>query len=158
MNTSFPDLCFLQVVNVVVWSPCGKFLAAASVGGNLLIWDVEAKLCVDRYESLLSVVIIMHFTCTIVCKGLQIQVVMLMILFNRQKHEKGFTVCGMAWHPSGGRIAYTDTEGCLGLLDGVPSASAPASSSTTQSTKVSHPPASPFLFCLYSIRNDREDL
>uniref|UniRef100_A0A672PAM1 WD repeat and HMG-box DNA-binding protein 1 n=1 Tax=Sinocyclocheilus grahami TaxID=75366 RepID=A0A672PAM1_SINGR len=89
-----------QVVNVVVWSPCGKFLAAGTVGGNLLIWDVEAKLCIER-----------------------------------QKHEKGFTVCGMAWHPSGGRIAYTDTEGCLGLLEGV-SSSSPPSSSTVQSTKV----------------------
>ncbi|XP_016105614.1 WD repeat and HMG-box DNA-binding protein 1 isoform X2 [Sinocyclocheilus grahami] len=86
-----------QVVNVVVWSPCGKFLAAGTIGGNLLIWDVEAKLCIER-----------------------------------QKHEKGFTVCGMAWHPSGGRIAYTDTEGCLGLLEGVSSLS---SSSTVQSTK-----------------------
>ncbi|KAF3833006.1 hypothetical protein F7725_026671 [Dissostichus mawsoni] len=37
----------------------------------------------------------------------------------RQKHEKGFTVCGLAWHPSGSQIAYTDTEGCLGLLDGL---------------------------------------
>ncbi|XP_039982137.1 WD repeat and HMG-box DNA-binding protein 1 isoform X2 [Xiphias gladius] len=37
----------------------------------------------------------------------------------KQKHEKGFTVCGLAWHPSGGQIAYTDTEGCLGLLDGL---------------------------------------
>uniref|UniRef100_A0A672Q7Q2 WD repeat and HMG-box DNA-binding protein 1 n=1 Tax=Sinocyclocheilus grahami TaxID=75366 RepID=A0A672Q7Q2_SINGR len=85
-----------QVVNVVVWSPCGKFLAAGTIGGNLLIWDVEAKLCIER-----------------------------------QKHEKGFTVCGMAWHPSGGRIAYTDTEGCLGLLEGVSSLS---SSSTVQKT------------------------
>lgn len=37
----------------------------------------------------------------------------------RQKHEKGFTVCCLAWHPSGGQIAYTDTEGRLGLLDGI---------------------------------------
>ncbi|XP_063336316.1 WD repeat and HMG-box DNA-binding protein 1 [Pelmatolapia mariae] len=37
----------------------------------------------------------------------------------RQKHEKGFTVCSLAWHPSGSQIAYTDTEGCLGLLDGL---------------------------------------
>uniref|UniRef100_A0A4W6EKI5 WD repeat and HMG-box DNA-binding protein 1 n=1 Tax=Lates calcarifer TaxID=8187 RepID=A0A4W6EKI5_LATCA len=37
----------------------------------------------------------------------------------RCKHEKGFTVCGLAWHPSGSQIAYTDTEGCLGLLDGL---------------------------------------
>uniref|UniRef100_A0A672Q7Q6 WD repeat and HMG-box DNA-binding protein 1 n=1 Tax=Sinocyclocheilus grahami TaxID=75366 RepID=A0A672Q7Q6_SINGR len=86
-----------QVVNVVVWSPCGKFLAAGTIGGNLLIWDVEAKLCIER-----------------------------------QKHEKGFTVCGMAWHPSGGRIAYTDTEGCLGLLEGVSSLS---SSSTAAAAK-----------------------
>ncbi|KTG40181.1 hypothetical protein cypCar_00003095 [Cyprinus carpio] len=89
--STLSDDLISQVVNVVVWSPCGKFLAAGTVGGNLLVWDVEAKL---------------------------------------QKHEKGFTVCGMAWHPSGGRIAYTDTEGCLGLLEGVPS-----SSSTVQSTK-----------------------
>uniref|UniRef100_A0A3B4YZ04 WD repeat and HMG-box DNA-binding protein 1 n=1 Tax=Seriola lalandi dorsalis TaxID=1841481 RepID=A0A3B4YZ04_SERLL len=37
----------------------------------------------------------------------------------RCRHEKGFTVCGLAWHPSAGQIAYTDTEGCLGLLDGL---------------------------------------
>uniref|UniRef100_A0A3Q3IZJ8 WD repeat and HMG-box DNA-binding protein 1 n=1 Tax=Monopterus albus TaxID=43700 RepID=A0A3Q3IZJ8_MONAL len=37
----------------------------------------------------------------------------------RCKHEKGFTVCCLAWHPSGSQIAYTDTEGCLGLLDGL---------------------------------------
>ncbi|XP_016125387.1 WD repeat and HMG-box DNA-binding protein 1-like [Sinocyclocheilus grahami] len=98
VSTLCDDL-ITQVVNVVVWSPCGKFLAAGTVGGNLLIWDVEAKLCIER-----------------------------------QKHEKGFTVCGMAWHPSGGRIAYTDTEGCLGLLEGV-SSSSPPSSSTVQSTK-----------------------
>uniref|UniRef100_A0A673FJS4 WD repeat and HMG-box DNA-binding protein 1 n=1 Tax=Sinocyclocheilus rhinocerous TaxID=307959 RepID=A0A673FJS4_9TELE len=86
--STLSDDLISQVVNVVVWSPCGKFLAAGTIGGNLLVWDVEAKLCIER-----------------------------------QKHEKGFTVCGMAWHPSGGRIAYTDTEGCLGLLEGVPSPS-----------------------------------
>ncbi|XP_041652334.1 WD repeat and HMG-box DNA-binding protein 1 [Cheilinus undulatus] len=37
----------------------------------------------------------------------------------RQKHEKGFTVCGLAWHPSGRQIVFTDTEGCLSLLDGL---------------------------------------
>ncbi|XP_067223674.1 WD repeat and HMG-box DNA-binding protein 1 [Chanodichthys erythropterus] len=97
--STLSDDLITQVVNVVVWSPCGKFLAAGTVGGNLLIWDVEAKLCIER-----------------------------------QKHEKGFTVCGMAWHPSGGRIAYTDTEGCLGLLEGV-SSSSPSSSSAIQNTK-----------------------
>ncbi|XP_076594786.1 WD repeat and HMG-box DNA-binding protein 1 isoform X2 [Chaetodon auriga] len=52
----------------------------------------------------------------------------------RQKHEKGFTVCGLAWHPSGSQIAYTDTEGCLGLLDGL-SASTSSTSSTKAPTK-----------------------
>ncbi|XP_015206147.2 WD repeat and HMG-box DNA-binding protein 1 [Lepisosteus oculatus] len=47
----------------------------------------------------------------------------------REKHEKGYTVCGMAWHPAGGQIAYTDTEGCLGLLDGV-------SATTAKNSKV----------------------
>uniref|UniRef100_A0A8C5B4E8 WD repeat and HMG-box DNA binding protein 1 n=1 Tax=Gadus morhua TaxID=8049 RepID=A0A8C5B4E8_GADMO len=45
----------------------------------------------------------------------------------RQKHEKGYTVCGLAWHPSGRQLAYTDTQGSLGLLDDLPTASsAPA--------------------------------
>uniref|UniRef100_A0AAR2JQ06 WD repeat and HMG-box DNA-binding protein 1 n=1 Tax=Pygocentrus nattereri TaxID=42514 RepID=A0AAR2JQ06_PYGNA len=89
-----------QVVNVVVWSPCGKFLAAGSVGGILSVWDVEAKLCVER-----------------------------------QKHERGYTICGMAWHPSGGQIAFTDTEGCLGLLDGLCASSSSSSSTANKSTK-----------------------
>uniref|UniRef100_A0A665WXL0 WD repeat and HMG-box DNA-binding protein 1 n=1 Tax=Echeneis naucrates TaxID=173247 RepID=A0A665WXL0_ECHNA len=76
------DDLLTQPINVVAWSPCGRFLASGSVGGSLTVWDVNSKLCVER-----------------------------------QKHEKGFTVCGLAWHPSGGQIAYTDTEGCLGLLD-----------------------------------------
>lgn len=40
-----------QVINVVVWSPCGKFLAAGTVGGTLSVWDVEAKLCIERYSA-----------------------------------------------------------------------------------------------------------
>ncbi|XP_078110102.1 WD repeat and HMG-box DNA-binding protein 1 isoform X2 [Sander vitreus] len=48
----------------------------------------------------------------------------------RQKHEKGFTVCSLAWHPSGSQIVYTDTEGCLGLLDGLST-----STSNTNTTK-----------------------
>ncbi|XP_013874087.1 WD repeat and HMG-box DNA-binding protein 1 [Austrofundulus limnaeus] len=44
----------------------------------------------------------------------------------RQKHEKGFTVCSLAWHPSGSQLAYTDTEGCLGLLDGLSTSSTAA--------------------------------
>uniref|UniRef100_G3PZ35 WD repeat and HMG-box DNA-binding protein 1 n=1 Tax=Gasterosteus aculeatus aculeatus TaxID=481459 RepID=G3PZ35_GASAC len=85
-----------QLINVVAWSPCGRFLAAGGVGGSLTVWDVTSELCVER-----------------------------------QKHEKGFTVCGLAWSPSGSQLAYTDTEGCLGLLDGLGSSSSTSSSSTS---------------------------
>uniref|UniRef100_A0A7N6BWQ2 WD repeat and HMG-box DNA-binding protein 1 n=1 Tax=Anabas testudineus TaxID=64144 RepID=A0A7N6BWQ2_ANATE len=82
--STLTDDLLTQYINVVAWSPCGRFLASGSVGGVLTVWDVNSKLCVERY-----------------------------------KHEKGFTVCSLAWHPSGSQIAYTDTEGCLGLLDGL---------------------------------------
>ncbi|CAL8351541.1 unnamed protein product [Merluccius merluccius] len=54
----------------------------------------------------------------------------------RQKHEKGYTVCGMAWHPSGSQMAYTDTEGCLGLLDALPSSSTNAPMKTNKAPVV----------------------
>ncbi|XP_030580806.1 WD repeat and HMG-box DNA-binding protein 1 isoform X2 [Archocentrus centrarchus] len=95
--STLSDDLLTQPINVVSWSPCGRFLAAGSVGGLLTVWDVNSKLCVER-----------------------------------QKHEKGFTVCSLAWHPSGSQIAYTDTEGCLGLLDGLGT-----STTDTVSTKVS---------------------
>ncbi|KAJ8341132.1 hypothetical protein SKAU_G00334230 [Synaphobranchus kaupii] len=94
--STLSDDFITQPVNVVAWSPCGKFLAAGAVGGFLTVWNVETKLCVER-----------------------------------EKHEKGYTVCGLAWHPSGGQIAYTDTEGCLGLLDGVSASSSSSSSSAS---------------------------
>nr|XP_060609407.1 WD repeat and HMG-box DNA-binding protein 1 isoform X2 [Anolis sagrei ordinatus] len=37
----------------------------------------------------------------------------------RVKHEKRYTICGLAWHPKGGQIAYTDLEGNLGLIESV---------------------------------------
>lgn len=40
------------------------------------------------------------------------------ILF-RMKHEKNYSICGLAWHPKYRQIAYTDTEGNLGLLENV---------------------------------------
>ncbi|XP_077180147.1 WD repeat and HMG-box DNA-binding protein 1 [Paroedura picta] len=78
------DNFILQPLNVVAWSPCGQFVAAGSVGGCIVIWNVDTRECLDRV-----------------------------------KHEKGYTICGLAWHPEGNRIAYTDTEGNLGLLEDV---------------------------------------
>ncbi|NXS89847.1 WDHD1 protein, partial [Erpornis zantholeuca] len=37
----------------------------------------------------------------------------------RMKHEKKYSICGLAWHPKYKQIAYTDTEGNLGLLENV---------------------------------------
>lgn len=44
----------LQPVNVVAWSPCGQFLAAGCVGGSLTVWDVNSKLCVERYSEVFA--------------------------------------------------------------------------------------------------------
>lgn len=37
----------------------------------------------------------------------------------RVKHEKGYAICGLAWHPTCSRICYTDVEGNLGILENV---------------------------------------
>lgn len=37
----------------------------------------------------------------------------------RVKHEKGYAICGLAWHPTYSRICYTDVEGNLGILENV---------------------------------------
>ncbi|CAJ1050041.1 WD repeat and HMG-box DNA-binding protein 1 isoform X2 [Xyrichtys novacula] len=54
----------------------------------------------------------------------------------RQKHEKGFTVCGLAWHPSGTQMVFTDTEGCLSLLDGLKSSSSNSESAQPTAAKM----------------------
>ncbi|XP_027426701.2 WD repeat and HMG-box DNA-binding protein 1 isoform X7 [Zalophus californianus] len=51
----------------------------------------------------------------------------------RVKHEKGYAICGLAWHPTCGRIAYTDAEGNLGLLENVCEPSGKTSSSKVSS-------------------------
>ncbi|KAM9066090.1 WD repeat and HMG-box DNA-binding protein 1 isoform X1 [Sarcophilus harrisii] len=71
-------------LNVVTWSPCEKYLAAGSLNGYIVVWNVETRDCMERV-----------------------------------KHEKGYTICGLAWHPTSRQIAYTDAEGNLGLLENV---------------------------------------
>nr|XP_056706893.1 WD repeat and HMG-box DNA-binding protein 1 [Euleptes europaea] len=73
-----------QPLNVVAWSSCGRFVAAGSVGGYIVIWNMETRECLERV-----------------------------------KHEKGYTICGLAWHPKASHVAYTDAEGNLGLLENV---------------------------------------
>ncbi|XP_048164253.1 WD repeat and HMG-box DNA-binding protein 1 [Corvus hawaiiensis] len=78
------DASITQPLNVVVWSPCGQFLAAGSVDGNIVVWNMETQQCIER-----------------------------------MKHEKKYSICGLAWHPKYKQIAYTDTEGNLGLLENI---------------------------------------
>ncbi|XP_053451282.1 WD repeat and HMG-box DNA-binding protein 1 isoform X1 [Nycticebus coucang] len=73
-----------QSLNIVTWSPCGQYLAAGSINGLILVWNIETKDCVERV-----------------------------------KHEKGYAICGLAWHPTCRRISYTDVQGSLGLLENV---------------------------------------
>lgn len=49
------------------------------------------------------------------------------------KHEKGYAICGLAWHPTCSRIAYTDAEGNLGLLENVCNPNGEISSSKVMS-------------------------
>ncbi|XP_074400142.1 WD repeat and HMG-box DNA-binding protein 1 isoform X2 [Zonotrichia albicollis] len=84
------DASITQPLNVVAWSPCGQFLAAGSVDGNLVVWNVETQQCIER-----------------------------------MKHEKKYSICGLAWHPKYKQIAYTDSEGNLGLLENIGDAEKP---------------------------------
>ncbi|XP_002754018.1 WD repeat and HMG-box DNA-binding protein 1 isoform X2 [Callithrix jacchus] len=87
-----------QTLNIVTWSPCGRYLAAGSINGLIIVWNVETKDCMERV-----------------------------------KHEKGYAICGLAWHPARGQISYTDAEGNLGLLENVCDSSGKTSSSKVSS-------------------------
>ncbi|TKC49874.1 hypothetical protein EI555_007589, partial [Monodon monoceros] len=87
-----------QTLNIVTWSPCGQYLAAGSINGLIIVWNVETKDCMERV-----------------------------------KHEKGYAICGLSWHPTCGQIAYTDAEGNLGVLENVCDPSGKMSSSKVSS-------------------------
>ncbi|XP_042538546.1 WD repeat and HMG-box DNA-binding protein 1 [Dipodomys spectabilis] len=92
------DSFISQSLNVVTWSPCGQYLAAGSINGLIIVWNVETKVCMERV-----------------------------------KHEKGYTICGLAWHPTCDQISYTDAEGNLGLLENVCDSSGKTSRSKVSS-------------------------
>ncbi|KAH0513600.1 WD repeat and HMG-box DNA-binding protein 1 [Microtus ochrogaster] len=92
------DSSISQTLNIVTWSPCGQYLAAGTINGLIVVWNVETKDCMERV-----------------------------------KHEKGYAVCGLAWHPTCGRICYTDVEGNLGILENVCDLSGKMSSSKVSS-------------------------
>ncbi|CAI9598126.1 unnamed protein product, partial [Staurois parvus] len=52
----------------------------------------------------------------------------------RVKHEKGFTICALAWHPKLPQVAYTDNEGNLGLLENVCQGAAKSVEKTSAAT------------------------
>ncbi|XP_055935978.1 WD repeat and HMG-box DNA-binding protein 1-like [Argiope bruennichi] len=45
---SLSDACITKTLSIVTYSPYGKYLAAASMNGQMLVWDVETKKCVSR--------------------------------------------------------------------------------------------------------------
>ncbi|NXI34352.1 WDHD1 protein, partial [Galbula dea] len=94
------DTFITQPLNVVAWSPCGHYLAAGSVDGCIVVWNMETKECMER-----------------------------------MKHEKNYSVCGLAWHPKSNQIAYTDTEGNLGLLEDIGDGKKPSDKVASTVTK-----------------------
>ncbi|NWR81537.1 WDHD1 protein, partial [Centropus unirufus] len=53
----------------------------------------------------------------------------------RMKHEKSYSICGLAWHPKYRQIAYTDNEGNLGLLENIGGGNKPNDKAASGVTK-----------------------
>ncbi|KAG8199957.1 hypothetical protein JTE90_006203 [Oedothorax gibbosus] len=45
---SLTDDCITQDLSIVTYSPFGKYIAAASLNGQMLVWDIELEKCVSR--------------------------------------------------------------------------------------------------------------
>ena len=43
--------CYLvfQLVSLVSWSPCGNYIASASINGEIFIWKVATQAVIERF-------------------------------------------------------------------------------------------------------------
>ncbi|XP_073494567.1 WD repeat and HMG-box DNA-binding protein 1 [Phyllobates terribilis] len=48
LSFSLSDDFITQPLNVVTWSPCGRFILAGSIDGRIVAWNVISKACVER--------------------------------------------------------------------------------------------------------------
>ncbi|XP_048456072.1 WD repeat and HMG-box DNA-binding protein 1 [Rhincodon typus] len=44
------DDSIMMTLNVVSWSPCGSYLAAGSIDGSVVVWNVQTRKCVERFQ------------------------------------------------------------------------------------------------------------
>ncbi|GFU02998.1 WD repeat and HMG-box DNA-binding protein 1, partial [Nephila pilipes] len=45
---SLSEKCITKALSIVTYSPFGKYIAAASMNGQMLVWDVETKMCISK--------------------------------------------------------------------------------------------------------------
>lgn len=50
MSFTLSDDFIIQPLNVVTWSPCGKFIVAGSIDGRIVAWNVLSKACLEREQ------------------------------------------------------------------------------------------------------------
>ncbi|KAM4013251.1 LOW QUALITY PROTEIN: WD repeat and HMG-box DNA-binding protein 1 [Anomaloglossus baeobatrachus] len=48
MTFTLSDDFITQPLNVVTWSPCGRFIVAGSIDGRIVAWNVASKTCLER--------------------------------------------------------------------------------------------------------------
>ncbi|KAL6089318.1 hypothetical protein STEG23_015698, partial [Scotinomys teguina] len=140
------------------FDPKDIFLASSSCDGTVRVWNVSdqkqtcaiswpvLRKCNDvvntrsicrlawqpKAGNLLAVPVEKSESCTEERLGV-IHLIFPIVLSLRVKHEKGYAICGLAWHPTCGRICYTDVEGNLGILENVCDLSGKVSSNAVSS-------------------------
>ncbi|XP_072424863.1 WD repeat and HMG-box DNA-binding protein 1 isoform X1 [Chiloscyllium punctatum] len=44
------DESIMMPLNVVSWSPCGGYVAAGSIDGSMVVWNVQTRKCIERFQ------------------------------------------------------------------------------------------------------------